>query len=154
MRNGSPRPCERRGAGRDRLLRRLVSTDTIGCTLDAPQQVSVGGSKRPGAPQRIDGKVGADNNNNNDNKGFNDLFGFVGASVHEDEPSSICDGLHAPDEHRLRSDGQCVEAGQPALWVALRLRGGGDDKKDDEGGSSQQFGKEGRRARTRACSRA
>ena len=93
MRNASPRPCERRGAGRDRLLRRLVSTDTIGCTLDAPQQVSVGGSKRPCAPQRIDGKVGADNNNSN--KGFNDLFGFVGASVHEDEPSSICDGLHA-----------------------------------------------------------
>ena len=50
--------------------------------------------------QRIDGKVGADNNSNN--KGFNDLVGFSSASMHEDEPSSIHDGVRAPDEHRHR----------------------------------------------------
>ena len=44
MRKASPRPCERRGAGRDRPLRRLamMSTDTSGRALDAPQQVSFG----------------------------------------------------------------------------------------------------------------
>ena len=42
-------------------------------------------------------------------------------------------------EQTCISDGQCVETGQPALWVALRLRGGGDDKEDDESGSSQRF---------------
>ena len=36
------------------------------------------------------------------------------------------------------SDGQCVETGQPALRMALRLRGGGDDKEDDESVSSQR----------------
>ena len=77
--------------------------------------------------------------NNKNNKGFNDLVGFVGASMHEDEPSSICDGMHAPDEHRHRSNGQCVETGQHTLWVALRLRGGGDDKEDDESGPSQRL---------------
>ena len=58
----------------------MMSTNAIGCTLDAPQQVSAGGSKRPCAPQRIDGQVGADNNNNN-NKGLTlHLRGGCGAT--------------------------------------------------------------------------
>ena len=68
-----------------------------------------------------------------------EVIGSSGAGVHENEPSFIRDGLHAPDEHKHRYDGQCVERGQHALWVALRLRGGGDDKEDDERVSSQRF---------------
>ena len=68
-----------------------------------------------------------------------EVIGSSGADVHENEPSGINDGTRAPDEYKHRSDGQCVETGQPALWVALRLRGGGDDNEDDERVSSQRF---------------
>ena len=68
-----------------------------------------------------------------------EVIGSSGADVHENEPAGINDGTRAPDEYKHRSDGQCVETGQPALWVALRLRGGGDDKEDDERVSSQRF---------------
>ena len=68
-----------------------------------------------------------------------EVIGSGGADVHENEPPFIGDGVDAPDEQRRRYDGQCVETGPPALWVALRLRGGGDDKEDDESGPSQRL---------------